>query len=302
MSLRHTYHRLATAIARAEEGLVRGFVPASRAVMKAARLCAQIAAVWIRSGVRAVWRLPRWGKWALVAVLAVLIVASQWDEYQLQRQQFNRIYASYYPYYLSVYSKQTDPGTARFYADFYARFYAEYFSSADYQRALQYALPEAKKENFVYPSTSPLAALRVSPRGLAMIKSFEGFRATPYRDFGGSLTVGYGHLIRENERFIRLSEKEAEALLIQDVRLAEAIVKRVVRVQLTQNQFDALVSLVFNIGSGQFGGSTLLAKLNRNDFLGAANEFPRWKHVDRTPVRGLMRRREAERQLFLASS
>ena len=146
--------------------------------------------------------------------------------------------------------------------------------------------------------------MNFSRDAIDLIKHFEGLSLTPYKDQAGHNTIGYGHLIKKGEVFGDITEHEAENLLIQDMRAAENAVNRLVKVQLHQEHFDALVSFVFNVGARAFSNSTLLKKLNRKDFVGAADEFLRWNKVTvgdtRKVSRGLVRRREAERRLFLS--
>lgn len=210
-----------------------------------------------------------------------------------------RYYQSYYPHYYEHYRKTLDHASAHYYANYYANYYARYFASDAYQEALKYALPPATQENMAYPATSSTANMKTSALGVGMIQRFEGFSETVYMDSGGKATIGFGHLVREGEFYTTLSKAEASTLMQQDLQLAEAIVKRKVTVPLNQNQFAALVSLVYNIGPGNFSSSTLLKKLNAGDYRGASNEFLRWKHVAGEPVAGLERRRAIERTLFL---
>lgn len=257
---------------------------------------------------RKFWHAPRWLKMVVLLAALALLAYPHAMRFLERRHKHEIVYNQLFPYYYEVYKraylkqkvKPEDAETlARHYGAFYANYYADYFSSDAYQYALQFALPDATAENFKFPENSANAQLTLNRRGLELLKHFEGLRAEPYFDQGGKLTIGYGHLIRENERFVSLSEAEAEALLAQDVKLAEAIIKRKVTVTLNENQFAALVSLIFNIGSGGFEKSTLLQVLNRGDLAGAADEFPRWNKIGRQASDGLSRRREAERALFL---
>jgi lysozyme len=143
--------------------------------------------------------------------------------------------------------------------------------------------------------------MRLSENGLSFIKRWEGFIPTPYDDGYGNLTVGYGHKIRPGESFTQISEAEGSQLLAQDVAWAEDAVNRNVRVPLTQAQFDALVSLVFNWGAGNFAESLLLQRLNAGDYAGAA------ERLGEHPVTsggqysaGLARRRQEEKAIFLS--
>jgi len=141
--------------------------------------------------------------------------------------------------------------------------------------------------------------LTVSPQGVDFIKSWEGLRLMPYRDAANHWTVGYGHTGPDVRPGEPITQEEAELLLKQDLAKFAACVNGAVRVPLTQAQFDALVSFAFNVGCGAFQESTLLRKLNAGDYLGAADQFPRWVKAGGRTIRGLVRRREAERHLFL---
>ncbi len=145
--------------------------------------------------------------------------------------------------------------------------------------------------------------LRTSQAGIDLIKGYEGLRLRVYRDSGGLPTVGYGHLIKPGEDFhTGISAKKAELMLAADLLATEDAVKRLVNVPMNQNQYDALVSLVFNIGAGQLQKSTLLRKLNAGDLAGAAKEFLRWNKAGGKVVEGLRRRRIAEKKMFTGES
>jgi lysozyme len=140
--------------------------------------------------------------------------------------------------------------------------------------------------------------MKVSQKGLDLLKKFEGVRLRAYQDVAGIWTIGYGHTrgVKPNSA---ISKETAEGFLSDDVRWAEDAVVTQVRVSLTQNEFDALVSLVFNIGASAFRNSTLRRQLNLGDKPGAAEQFLRWSHAGGKPVAGLAMRRGAERELFL---
>lgn len=142
--------------------------------------------------------------------------------------------------------------------------------------------------------------MTTSDSGIAFIKSFEGLKLTAYRDSGGVLTIGYGHTggLHEAET---ITEAQAEAFLAQDLIPAENAANAHVKVPMTQNQFDALVDFTFNLGIGAFEGSHLLKFLNAGDKMGAANEFSKWNHINGVVSSGLLRRRLAERDLFLTT-
>ncbi len=136
-----------------------------------------------------------------------------------------------------------------------------------------------------------------SKNGLDLTKLFEGCRLTAYRDSVGVWTIGYGHTKGVCEGMTCTME-QAEAWLVQDVQEACGAVNRLVKVGITQNEFDALVDFVFNLGIGNFAKSTLLRKLNALDFHGAANEFEKWDMAGGRHLPGLLRRRKAERVMF----
>ena len=139
---------------------------------------------------------------------------------------------------------------------------------------------------------------KYSDAGLALTKSFEGLRLEAYQDSAGIWTVGYGHTGRDVKPGRRVSEFEAEVLLRADLREAIQCVNRVVEVGLQQRQFDALVDFCYNAGQGNFERSSLLGKVNLEDFEGATYQFGLWVHVNMKPVPGLVRRRAAEAAMF----
>lgn len=133
--------------------------------------------------------------------------------------------------------------------------------------------------------------------GLELIKTYEGLRLKAYQDSVGVWTIGYGHT-RTAKPGMTITAEEAEALLRQDLADAEKAVTRLVKVPLNDNQYSALVSFVFNLGSGNFAMSTLLKKINSGDIAGAAKEFKRWNRAGKKVLAGLVRRRDAEAALF----
>ena len=146
---------------------------------------------------------------------------------------------------------------------------------------------------------------KVSEEGLNLIKRFEGFSNTIYTCPAGYLTIGYGHVVldHEMESFAeRISEEQATGLLRQDVVIAERAVLQHINVPLTDGQFDALVSFTFNLGSGALQRSTLRRKLNRQEYTSAVTEFRRWVWASGKKLKGLVRRRQAEAELFNAIS
>lgn len=144
---------------------------------------------------------------------------------------------------------------------------------------------------------------RTGEQGIALITAFEGLKLKRYRDAVDKWTIGYGHLIlpAEESKLISITTGEAKALLRKDLRRTEAGVIKSLRKNVTQNQFDALVSLAFNIGVGNLQKSTLLRRVNQGDIPGAAQQFLVWNRAGKKVLPGLTRRREAERTLFLSA-
>lgn len=146
--------------------------------------------------------------------------------------------------------------------------------------------------------------LRPSSRLIEHLKSFEGLELRMYRDSAGLWTIGYGHLMTAAEQRIwrgrRMTEEQAQALFRADVAAHAAYVDRYVSVPLTQSMYDALVSLVFNIGGGNFRRSTLLRLLNSGNYQGAMNEFHAWRRAGGRVVPGLVTRRSAEADWFMS--
>jgi lysozyme len=134
--------------------------------------------------------------------------------------------------------------------------------------------------------------------GLALTERFEGCQLAAYQDQVGVWTIGYGHTGAGVCSGLTITQDQAAALLMSDVAAAAAYVNQVVTVALQQNEFDALVDFVFNLGRGAFAGSTLLKNLNAGNFAAAADQFDLWDHAGGKVVAGLLRRRQAETALF----
>jgi GH24 family phage-related lysozyme (muramidase) len=143
--------------------------------------------------------------------------------------------------------------------------------------------------------------MRVSQKGINLIKKFEGIRLKSYICPAGVLTIGYGHTGSDVYPNQQITEEEAEKLLWKDTESAQQTVSSFVQAKINQNEYDALVSFVFNVGPTAFVNSTLLKLLNQGaDRKVVAGEFDRWvKAGSDQPVPGLVRRREAEKTLFL---
>lgn len=139
----------------------------------------------------------------------------------------------------------------------------------------------------------------INGEGFKLLTTFEGCELTAYDDGGGVLTIGYGHTGNDVFCGLTISQTQAEELLRLDLEKFESFVEDAVEVDLNDNQFSALVCFCFNVGPVAFGDSTLLRLLNEGNYGGAANQFPVWNKVNGQPWLGLIRRRLAERSLFL---
>ena len=147
--------------------------------------------------------------------------------------------------------------------------------------------------------------MKISQRGLDLIKDFEGFSSTAYLDVVNIPTIGWGNTFYADGTKVKLGDQISKT---DALKLLEVIANRdfadkifpLIKVKVTQNQFDAMVSLAYNIGVGNFLKSTLLKKLNASDFAGAGEEFLKWNKAGGKEVLGLTRRREREKQLFLS--
>ncbi len=141
--------------------------------------------------------------------------------------------------------------------------------------------------------------MNISKKGIELIKRFEGCRLKAYKCPAGVWTIGYGHTnnVRPDDT---ITQEEAEELLKRDLKVHEDNVKRLVKVPLTQGQFDALVSFEFNIGYGAMANSTLLKLLNSGNYDGAAKQFKRWVYAGDKVLEGLVKRRIAETEMFLS--
>lgn len=137
--------------------------------------------------------------------------------------------------------------------------------------------------------------------GIDLVKKFEGCKLTAYTCPAGKLTIGYGHTGDGVIPGLTITQAQAEAILLNDLQKAGSYVAWHATVPLTDDQFSALSSFVFNLGAGAFLGSTLLKKLNAGDTDGAANEILRWDHCNGEILPGLSRRRFAERELFVGN-
>lgn len=145
--------------------------------------------------------------------------------------------------------------------------------------------------------------MRISSNGVVRLKGEEGEELTGYLDSRGIPTVGVGHTGSVDGKPVvkgmKISQNKSTELLLQDIKWVEVAITSQVKSPLTQNQFDALCSLVFNIGGPAFAGSTVLRLLNAKNYAGAADAFLMWKKAGKDPEILLPRRRR-ERALFLS--
>ena len=139
----------------------------------------------------------------------------------------------------------------------------------------------------------------INEQGLELIKHFESLELKAYQDSVGVWTIGWGHT-KGVQQGMEITEAEAETFLRTDLNEFEQAVSDLVSVELDDNQFSALVSFVFNLGPTNFRNSTLLRKLNQGDYEGAADQFKLWSKAGGVRMKGLVRRRLSERNLFVS--
>lgn len=139
--------------------------------------------------------------------------------------------------------------------------------------------------------------LKTSQQGLELIKHFEGFRSKAYLCPANVWTIGYGTTSGVKRGQV-VTEAQATQMLQRDVEKFENAIKRHVQVPLRQNEFDALVSFVYNVGEGNFKSSTLLRLLNQGGYDDVYAQLQRWNRGGGRVLTGLVRRREAEGKLF----
>lgn len=160
--------------------------------------------------------------------------------------------------------------------------------------------PQVDKLNVVVDELAPGRNQTTSPTGIDLICSFEGLELEAYDDGVGVWTIGYGTTVINGVKVKKgdtCTVEQAKSYMASDLKKFEAAVNKVT-VALNQNQFDALVSLTYNIGTGAFADSTLLKKLNAGDYKGAAVQFDVWVKAGGKRMQGLVNRRAVERKLF----
>jgi lysozyme len=143
-----------------------------------------------------------------------------------------------------------------------------------------------------------MANFKYSAAGLELTKQFEGLELKAYQDSVGVWTIGYGHTGSDVKAGLMITEAQASVLLAADVAWAVTCVNKSVTSAINQNQFDAMVDFVFNLGCAAFAQSTLLRMVNAGDLAGAAGQFGRWNKAGGKVLAGLTKRRMAEAALF----
>lgn len=141
-------------------------------------------------------------------------------------------------------------------------------------------------------------AREVSEAGVRLVQEFEGCRLDAYRCPAGIPTIGYGATGPDIRMGMVWTQEQAEARLAEDVQRFADAVERALTVDVSDNEFAAMVSLAFNIGAAAFRKSTLLRLVNDGHFEAAAQQFERWNRAGGRVMAGLTRRRQAERALF----
>lgn len=141
--------------------------------------------------------------------------------------------------------------------------------------------------------------MKLDNEGKKFIKSWEGFRAQPYLCTGGVPTIGWGTTKGITMNHPAITREQADIWFDRDIKVFENAVNKAVKVELNQNQFNALVSFTYNVGIGALQNSTLLKVLNEREYLEAADQLLRWNKSGGKVTRGLVRRRTAEREMFL---
>lgn len=140
--------------------------------------------------------------------------------------------------------------------------------------------------------------MQYSQAGYTLTKGYEGLRLHAYQDVAGVWTIGYGSTVPTVHPGDVITQEEADARLVANMADAVQAVNSLVKVPLTQGQFDALVDFTYNLGQGTLSRSTLLAMVNRGDFAGAAAQFSQWVHAGGKVNAGLIRRRRDEAAMF----
>jgi lysozyme len=140
--------------------------------------------------------------------------------------------------------------------------------------------------------------MRYSLHGIELTKRFESCRLNAYQDTGGVWTIGWGHTGPEVIKGFVITQARADEYLLSDIQIAVVAVNSNIKIQLTQNEFDALVDFVYNVGVQAFKKSTLLSLINQGRLYDASKEFDRWVFDNGKKIRGLVNRRNDEEVEF----
>lgn len=145
--------------------------------------------------------------------------------------------------------------------------------------------------------------MRISENGITFISKHEGLELEPYLDIADKWTVGFGHLLKEGEERRTITLEEARELLRKDLASVELALNKWIKIPVTQKEYDAMCSLCFNIGTGNFHTSSVLRFLNQHQHEDAAEAFLLWNKITKAGKKvmsqGLLNRRRAEMALFL---
>ena len=142
--------------------------------------------------------------------------------------------------------------------------------------------------------------MKTGTKGIQLIKHFEGCELEAYKCAAGVWTIGYGHIKGVTPESV-ITQEQAEQMLVEELNEYEGYINDMVTTPLSQNQFDALVSWVYNLGGGNLKASTLLKVVNQGDFDGVPAQIMRWNKAGGKVLEGLTRRRQAEADLFSAT-
>jgi len=183
--------------------------------------------------------------------------------------------------------------------------FAQYLKFLKHEASKAAVKQPAKAKTKTATNMKDPAQLALSDNGADFIARHEGFKNHVYNDPSNYATVGYGHLLHKSpvtaadtKKWGTMTKAQGKALLKKDAARTEAGVRRLVKVPLTQSMFDALVSFAYNAGVGNLKRSTLLKKLNKKDYTGAANEFHKWVKSGGKKLTGLVTRRAEEKEMF----
>jgi lysozyme len=162
----------------------------------------------------------------------------------------------------------------------------------------------AQSIGFTLPSLTVTGQWDISEKGYALIRDMEGFRGEAYLDTGGVWTIGFGTIKYPDGSRVRKGDVctrgQAEVWLKNDSAWVDACLDRSIKTKISQNQFDALASFVYNIGETAFNKSTMLILINQKNFKDASNQFDRWVFDNGKRIQGLVNRRDKEKAMYLS--